>query len=64
MKIRLIIDGNAVYEIDEECEACMRKPAGSSVGRPLRMSGQTKEDVRPGRKKPQAETEAATESSS
>lgn len=22
MKTRLIIDGNAVYEIDEECEAC------------------------------------------
>ena len=24
MKTRLIIDGNAVYEIDEECEACLR----------------------------------------
>ena len=24
MKTRLIIDGNAVYEIDEECEACFR----------------------------------------
>lgn len=22
MKTRLVIDGNAVYEIDEECEAC------------------------------------------
>lgn len=25
MKTRLIIDGNAVYEIDEECEACQQK---------------------------------------
>ncbi|RHP48494.1 hypothetical protein [Clostridium sp. AF32-12BH] len=25
MKTRLIIDGNAVYEIDEECEACLRR---------------------------------------
>ena len=25
MKTRLIIDGNAVYEIDEECEACLRE---------------------------------------
>ena len=25
MKKRLIIDGNAVYEIDEECEACQQK---------------------------------------
>ena len=24
MYSRLIIDGNAVYEIDEECEACLR----------------------------------------
>ena len=24
LKTRLIIDGNAVYEIDEECEACLR----------------------------------------
>ena len=23
MKTRLVIDGNAVYEIDEECEACL-----------------------------------------
>ena len=28
MKTRLVIDGNAVYEIDEECEACQK--AGSS----------------------------------
>ena len=25
MSTRLIIDGNAVYEIDEDCEACMRR---------------------------------------
>lgn len=25
MKTRLIIDGNAVYEIDEECEECQQK---------------------------------------
>lgn len=25
MKTRLIIDGNAVYEIDEECEACQQR---------------------------------------
>ena len=24
MKTRLIIDGNEEYEIDEECEACLR----------------------------------------
>ena len=23
MKTRLVIDGNVVYEIDEECEACL-----------------------------------------
>ncbi|MDO4267558.1 MAG: hypothetical protein Q4C73_03715 [Eubacteriales bacterium] len=25
MSTRLIIDGNAVYEVDEECEACCRR---------------------------------------
>ena len=25
MKTRLIIDGNSVYEIYEECEACLRR---------------------------------------
>ncbi|MCD8369646.1 MAG: hypothetical protein LUC94_04800 [Clostridiales bacterium] len=29
MKTRLIIDGNSVYEIDEECEACMRRRQSS-----------------------------------
>ncbi len=24
MSIRLVIDGNAVYEIDEDCESCQR----------------------------------------
>jgi len=24
MSIRLVIDGNAVYEIDEDCEVCRR----------------------------------------
>lgn len=24
MSIRLVIDGNAVYEIDEDCELCQR----------------------------------------
>lgn len=30
MKTRLIIDGNSVYEIDEECMEC-RKKTGSRV---------------------------------
>lgn len=36
MKTRLIIDGNAVYEIDEECEACMKKK-GDLNGRKFRQ---------------------------
>lgn len=27
MSTRLIIDGNAVYEIDEACQECLRKKA-------------------------------------
>lgn len=29
MAIKLIIDGNAVYEIDEECAECQKKRKGA-----------------------------------
>ena len=43
MSTRLIIDGNAVYEIDEDCEACRRKRGGGgSSGRIWKQdAGQT-----------------------
>ena len=31
MKTRLVIDGNAVYEIDEECEACLCRERSHAV---------------------------------
>lgn len=34
MAARLIIDGNAVYEIDEECLECQEQKAGSAGSEP------------------------------
>ncbi len=33
MGIRLIIEGNAVYEIDEDCMACQNRPKEKEVVR-------------------------------
>lgn len=39
MKTRLIIEGNAVYEIDEECMECKRRSRGGKA-----QSGEKKPD--------------------
>lgn len=31
MSTRLIIEGNAVYEIDEDCQACRKKRQGERL---------------------------------
>lgn len=35
MANRLIIDGNAVYEIDEECMQCQKRKHGRNMGADL-----------------------------
>ncbi|WP_432628173.1 hypothetical protein [Brotaphodocola sp.] len=42
MKTRLIIDGNAVYEIDEECEECQQKNRKKQEGRKIRCDKASK----------------------
>lgn len=34
MSTRLIIDGNAVYEIDEDCQECQKKASVFREGKP------------------------------
>ena len=43
MASRLIIDGNSVYEIDEECEDRIRKEIGSQYGQRQKMMQELKQ---------------------
>lgn len=45
MKTRLVIDGNAVYEIDEECEAC-RYGEVSCTDRKKRIGNMEKSELK------------------
>ena len=53
MRRKLIIDGNAVYEIDDDCVRCKETQQGQSMGR-QRSAGQTLTDAS-GRKERQRE---------
>lgn len=47
MKTRLIIDGNAVYEIDEECEECQQKNRKKQEGRKTKHAGDSQRGEKP-----------------
>lgn len=51
MGTRLIIDGNAVYEIDEDCAECQKRKGGFQSGMRKQGKGESSGDRKGGVKK-------------
>ena len=50
MSFRLVIDGNAVYEIDEDCEKCGPESAGAGENQGRTMAVVTGVWMKPGKR--------------